>query len=479
MNTLKQIRRAMVGSFVALLISIAMCIGTTFAWFTDTVQSKDNIINAGNLDISLKYSDSALGVDQQGWIDASVNPIFSSEKWEPGYTAIKYVKIQNEGSLDLEYFLKFVCQEVTGDVNLANVIEVYMQEGIADWDRSSLNADDEFYVGDFMSVMNKSEGVANGILYAKDNVDGNGKNYATIYTVALKMSELAGNEYQGVGASFSIELVATQAASESDSFDNSYDEGPILMSKNESGEWEIRTANQLIYFAQQVNSGISYQKETVKLVSDIDLDNMSWTPIGGDPNKCFQGTFDGCEHTVSNFKIEWSKYAGLFGYIKGGGNIKNLKVENAVIRANDYAGAIVGDGYTSVVNCHARNVTVIATPYWVEDGNYYDGGAKAGAVMGYLREGSTNNFIDCSAINVEIIGYRDLGGVLGMAGGSAVVNGCFAQNVTITYLVFEPYEGNKVNQNAGKILGRYDGANVDWGEEDNADFVWGILNDDD
>lgn len=50
-----------------------------------------------------------------------------------------------------------------------------------------------------------------------------GENAVDVATIALKMQESAGNEYQGlaIGSDFSIQLVATQYTSERDSFTDS------------------------------------------------------------------------------------------------------------------------------------------------------------------------------------------------------------------------------------------------------------------
>ena len=56
MTNAKATKRALLSSALALFLCFAMLIGTTFAWFTDSVTSANNIITAGNLDIELKYA---------------------------------------------------------------------------------------------------------------------------------------------------------------------------------------------------------------------------------------------------------------------------------------------------------------------------------------------------------------------------------------------------------------------------------------
>ena len=63
-------RRALLTSMLSLLLCFAMLVGTTFAWFTDSVTSANNIIKSGILDVELTYSD-----DNQTWSDASQGAI--------------------------------------------------------------------------------------------------------------------------------------------------------------------------------------------------------------------------------------------------------------------------------------------------------------------------------------------------------------------------------------------------------------------
>ena len=48
-------RNALFTSIISLLLCVSMLVGTTFAWFTDSVTSANNVIKSGNLDIVLEY----------------------------------------------------------------------------------------------------------------------------------------------------------------------------------------------------------------------------------------------------------------------------------------------------------------------------------------------------------------------------------------------------------------------------------------
>ena len=111
-------------------------------------------------------------------------------------------------------------------------------------------------------------------------------------------------------------------------------------------EFTIDSAAKLAGLAQLVNKGNTFQGKTIKLGTDIDLNNMKWTPIGMS-SAPFKGTFDGNKHTISNLFIDGnSSDVGLFGYTTDG-EIKNLTVEDALVSGYLNVGVVAGTPYTS------------------------------------------------------------------------------------------------------------------------------------
>ena len=51
---MKNSKRSLVASGLSLAVSAALLLGTTFAWFTDSVTSANNKIQAGNLEVALE-----------------------------------------------------------------------------------------------------------------------------------------------------------------------------------------------------------------------------------------------------------------------------------------------------------------------------------------------------------------------------------------------------------------------------------------
>ena len=219
-------KRALISSVLSLLLCATLLVGTTFAWFTDSVTSANNIIRSGNLDVEMYWAEgkSDPDADTTVWTDASVGAIFKSDLWEPGYTEVRHIKIANVGSLALKYQIHIAAN---GDVSdLAKVIDVYFLDPAKQVaDRAALGG--IMPVGTLADLLAGMPGNASGDLSA-------GK--ADVITIALKMRESAGNEYQGleIGSDFVIQLLATQDTVESDSFDDQYDANAEFLSVNES-----------------------------------------------------------------------------------------------------------------------------------------------------------------------------------------------------------------------------------------------------
>lgn len=208
MKTRKTGKLALFSSVVCLILCCSMLLGSTYAWFTDDVTNESNIIASGTLKVVMEYSK-----DGTSWTDASEGEIFNYELWEPGYTDVKYIKIENKGNLAFKFSLKLIPDLTTNtSVKLAEVIEVYMGAGAATrGDMAKM-----VYVGTLADLMADPDGAAYGKMLAGDS---------QTYCIALKMQESAGNEYQNlsVGDGIAIQLYAEQYTYEEDSFDSNYD----------------------------------------------------------------------------------------------------------------------------------------------------------------------------------------------------------------------------------------------------------------
>ena len=217
---MKNTKTKLLKSALALLLTVAMLVGSTFAWFTDSVTSKGNVIQSGSLDIEMYWTDDVNSGDWHNVEDAAYNTIFNYNNWEPGSTDVKYIKLVNNGDLALNYKLAVTAQSSVG--KLAEVINVYYAEGAVALqnreDLSQLNA-----IGLLSNVMNGGSSVS-GTILAADQQSPLHPSGEVILTVAMNMITTANNDYQNeTSGKFTVTAVATQAAFEKDSFGSNYD----------------------------------------------------------------------------------------------------------------------------------------------------------------------------------------------------------------------------------------------------------------
>lgn len=218
MTTNRTTRGAIISSILALILCFAMLLGSTFAWFTDSASSSGNKIVSGTLDVDFELLDKDTGVWNS--LKGTNAPIFNYDKWEPGYTEVKILKVENLGTLALKWKAVFTSEKNLSA--LADVIDVYvLPYGVLD-DAAAASlaypADLTGYtcVGSLASYLNTIETSTYGNLEAGESA---------YLGIALQMKSDAGNEYQGLDlcGSFDLTIVAAQRMSESDSFGTSYD----------------------------------------------------------------------------------------------------------------------------------------------------------------------------------------------------------------------------------------------------------------
>ena len=193
MTNRKSTKRALLGSVMAMVLCLAMLIGATFAWFTDTTSTGVNKIQAGNLDVALEIKDAS-----GNWVSAegkTLDFVKAADAkgeailWEPGCTyTLPELRVVNNGNLALKY--KVIITGIQGSAKLNEAIE--------------------WTIGDV--AMGAEQHLAAG--------------ESNAFTIKGHMKESAGNEYMNESIDgIAITVVATQDTVESDSFDKDYDAG--------------------------------------------------------------------------------------------------------------------------------------------------------------------------------------------------------------------------------------------------------------
>ena len=185
--------------------------------------------------------------------------------------------------------------------------------------------------------------------------------------------------------------------------------------KDEHGYYQISTGAELAYFR---DTKISNWK--AKLMCDIDMGGHEFTSI---PNAGAE--FDGCGHMIRGLNAVGEVYVGLFRAISSDCEIKNLTIENAVVKASRgeaRVGILVGDVRDSltVENCYVSGTIETA-----------DGTNKiesAGGLIGNVMENYSVKIQSCYA-DAKIKGTTDrgfAGGLVGWTGGTTTIDNSYA-----------------------------------------------------
>lgn len=472
-------RSALFTSIISLLLCVSMLVGTTFAWFTDEVKSGVNTIAAGNLDIELEYAVLNDDGSVKEWKTVNgATDLFTGNLWEPGHTEVVYLKLSNLGTLALKYNLGINIASEKGGINVAGnpfKLSDHIYMGVVE------NAAPTFVSRE--KAIEEAQKGANGIIgngYAKSG--SMTADAEDLYmAVVVYMPTTIGNEANyktGTNRpeiNLGINLFATQLEAESDSFGTDYDKDAVWTGNADTtwynttdSEFVLTSTEDLAGLATIVNSGAdTFANKKIYLDADIDLNNVNWTPIGtksaeGEKafTRTFAGSFYGQGHTISNLRVVGGNALGLFGRTGTGTHIEGLIIDGAYISGTDYVGAIAGYAYLSancIKNCTVQNATIIATPYIMDNGEY-DGGAKAGVIVGYALNG---NLIGNTVKNSTVTAYRDLGAIAGMLNDDGIGDRTLdafdntIEEITLNYIgVAGKYADDKPNQNMDDVVGR-------------------------
>ncbi|SHL02410.1 major paralogous domain-containing protein [Fibrobacter sp. UWOV1] len=230
----------------------------------------------------------------------------------------------------------------------------------------------------------------------------------------------------------------------------------------------ITTAEELAWFAAQVNSG----QTTINAVLDNDIvfgssmtsiGTYNWTPIGKDSSHIFNGIFDGDNHKIYGLNItgdtvtvrfskthtvlyERMDLSSLVGILGTSGIVKNLEVVSGRV-VGRYVGGCVAQNRGHIQNCVNRNK--IVSYHAIINGMYGNGDLYMGGIAGY-NSGTISDCKNNGSVTHENSGsdnVANMGGIVGYNSGrvySSDNNGSLGSTRT-------NYVGGVVGKNLGVV----------------------------
>ena len=300
MTNRKNTGRALAMSLLSLLLCASMLVGTTFAWFTDSVTSANNTIISGNLDIALDY------LTAEGWKSIEgKSDILSEDLYEPGYVQVAYLKLENKGSLALQYRLGVNIIKEDFGVNQSGEqfnLSDYIHFGLV----KDLNGETDAYTKreDAVKDLTETKLIKDGISSEDTMLPGDVRYVALV----VYMPETVGNAANHNGVKIpqidlGINVFATQYTYEEDSFNNQYDAGAQL---------PIQTVS-----ATTWDEVVALAAEGKHIVLKNNIEGATTIKMNG-------GSIDGDGHTMTFTAAG----RGAVVVDPTGGTIKNVKIVN-------------------------------------------------------------------------------------------------------------------------------------------------------
>ena len=193
-------------SLLVIAVTVSMLVGSTLAYFSDTATASNNTFTAGTLNIQISnggdYADSLNGVWE------------TQTGWAPGDTKTATLSFTNVGSIDAKH-VYFYFSKSGSDLLMDKIIVTSIQERFNSTDTDNQLEAAAATLGNKDGVLTLNELVSVN-WYSWDDKTGDGvilqagdkKDYAITFTFLFPAD--AGNEYQGLSASFDLCCEATQ-----------------------------------------------------------------------------------------------------------------------------------------------------------------------------------------------------------------------------------------------------------------------------
>ena len=253
-------RTSLVSSLIAIVICFSMLLGTTYAWFTDSIVNTNNIIKSGNVDVELYHkSNSDTNYSEvDGTTKLFVNQNGGEILWEVGSTATETFKIANAGSLSLKYDFRIKAVSKTLNANEESLADVLTLEV----KKVKENGFEEIYNDVF------DNGTTNGTSVGGSLAPNDYDEYTVTIFFDPELTNVNYNDFQNLKLLLGIELVATQVSSEYDGTGNTFDETAQFPNVSSSVKFDALTQGEEAILKTKGENAVS-AKLSANLVDEL------------------------------------------------------------------------------------------------------------------------------------------------------------------------------------------------------------------
>lgn len=112
----KFFKKALVLSLCLMIMWAVLGAGTTIAWFTDVTAPVKNSFVIGELDLDVFYKNDKIPDYEP--VDADTVVFNDEALYEPGYTQVVYLRVENNGTIDFNYKVSVDRRSYVDSVNV-------------------------------------------------------------------------------------------------------------------------------------------------------------------------------------------------------------------------------------------------------------------------------------------------------------------------------------------------------------------------
>lgn len=395
-------------SMTSIVLSLVMLVGTTMAWFSDSVTTRAATIVAGNIGSGssasyLTQTETAMGYA----MSTSQTPTWKSlselqdsttlfdpdTHFTPGVAQTVYLQLSNDGTLKTQYRISLQLVAETGGLSnyLMYGYKVFDETDTLDGFYYANRADAAYYIkSDSLALHHQDAYAAQDTTCVLELAPEEQKCMAL--SIFMPESTAITELVEGASVSVRLTLVTTQIGEEGappEAWDGVTVTASEQLEKPEGTEdtYNINSPADLAGIANVLkNEAVqnSLSSVTINLTTDIDMNDEAWTPI----DTTIPVTINGNGHTIYNLNASGNGLtnAGLFGSTQtlsvtslnfvGGkaegttsagmlagtvtdkAELTAVNVENVTVKASSgSANPLVGSGMVTQKNCNASNYT--------------------------------------------------------------------------------------------------------------------------
>ena len=114
---------ALITSVVLIVVLSLFGTSASIAWFKDETPAVENVFNFSKFDIKVEYKNSAM--TDYAPLETQTNVFLEDALYEPGYTQVVYLKVTNNGSVNMKYKLAIDSRSVTTAISVLGN-EIYL-----------------------------------------------------------------------------------------------------------------------------------------------------------------------------------------------------------------------------------------------------------------------------------------------------------------------------------------------------------------